>query len=279
MVCSLNCSAANGSIPRRAGGCPGGAERSIGTFSLATFGVGATVGTGTFFGLSAAAPKSVPAVVISLVVAGIAAGPAALCRAEPASGIPVSGYAGFQPPQALSAARFGDDPRLPNLPAVILIACARSCGSAVPANPRCRRVSGGERGDGRHQAVGAGGPCCRGGGHVVDLLGDSGAAVRPDPHPAGRPGPRWNLRHETLRHWTLRHCWPDPVGARTSPRPRGARWWWFRRPRVGQGRSPRKANQPTATMVVVPAGLASARDGVRGRRISRPSRWVRRCRG
>ena len=66
-------------------------KRSIGTFQLTMFGVGATVGTGIFFVLSEAVPKSGPAVVVSFIIAGIAAGLAALCYAELASTIPVSG--------------------------------------------------------------------------------------------------------------------------------------------------------------------------------------------
>lgn len=90
------------------------------------FGVGATVGTGIFFVLSEAIPKPGPAVVVTFVIAGNAAGPAALCYAELASTILVSGstyssaYAapgelvvlGFQLPQALSAAPFDRDPAL-----------------------------------------------------------------------------------------------------------------------------------------------------------------------
>ena len=65
--------------------------RSIGTFQLAMFGVGATIGTGIFFVLSAAVPEAGPAVVVSFVMAGIAAGLAAICYAEMASSVPVSG--------------------------------------------------------------------------------------------------------------------------------------------------------------------------------------------
>ncbi len=66
-------------------------KRSIGTFQLTLFGVGATVGTGIFFVLSEAVPKAGPGVVVSFVIAGIAAGLAALCYAELASAVPVSG--------------------------------------------------------------------------------------------------------------------------------------------------------------------------------------------
>ncbi|MDQ1319166.1 MAG: basic amino acid/polyamine antiporter, family [Actinomycetota bacterium] len=66
-------------------------KRSIGTFQLTMFGVGATVGTGIFFVLGVAVPEAGPAVVVSFVIAGIAAGLAAVCYAELASAVPVSG--------------------------------------------------------------------------------------------------------------------------------------------------------------------------------------------
>ena len=65
--------------------------RTIGTFALTMFGVGATVGTGIFFVLQEAVPDAGPAVVVSFLVAGLAAGLSALCYAELASAIPVSG--------------------------------------------------------------------------------------------------------------------------------------------------------------------------------------------
>jgi amino acid transporter len=66
-------------------------KRSIGTFQLTMFGVGATVGTGIFFVLSQAVPEAGPGVVVSFIIAGIAAGLAAICYAELASAVPVSG--------------------------------------------------------------------------------------------------------------------------------------------------------------------------------------------
>src|SRR3954454_12231040 len=66
-------------------------QRSFGTFQLMMFGVGATVGTGIFFVLQEAVPDAGPAVIVSFIVAGIAAGLSALCYAEVASAIPVSG--------------------------------------------------------------------------------------------------------------------------------------------------------------------------------------------
>lgn len=66
-------------------------KRSIGTFQLTMFGVGATVGTGIFFVLSVAVPEAGPAVALSFLIAGLAAGLAAVCYAELASAVPVSG--------------------------------------------------------------------------------------------------------------------------------------------------------------------------------------------
>ncbi len=65
--------------------------RNLSTFQLTMFGVGATVGTGIFFVLGEAVPKAGPAVLISFLVAGFAAGLSALAYAEMASAIPVSG--------------------------------------------------------------------------------------------------------------------------------------------------------------------------------------------
>jgi len=65
--------------------------RNIGTFQLTMFGVGATVGTGIFFVLSESIPKAGPAVIVSFIVAAICAGLSALCYAELAAAIPVSG--------------------------------------------------------------------------------------------------------------------------------------------------------------------------------------------
>ena len=66
-------------------------ERSFGTFQLTMFGVGATVGTGIFFVLQEAVPDAGPAVIIAFLIAGLGAGLSALCYAELASAIPVSG--------------------------------------------------------------------------------------------------------------------------------------------------------------------------------------------
>jgi amino acid transporter len=65
--------------------------RSIGLFQLTLFGVGATIGTGIFFVLSQAVPVAGPAVIWSFVIAGTVAGLTAVCYAELASAVPVSG--------------------------------------------------------------------------------------------------------------------------------------------------------------------------------------------
>lgn len=75
------------------GAAPAGPQlkRTIGTFQLTMFGVGGTIGTGIFFVLSSAVPEAGPAVIFSFVLAGVAAGLAAICYAEMASAVPVSG--------------------------------------------------------------------------------------------------------------------------------------------------------------------------------------------
>jgi basic amino acid/polyamine antiporter, APA family len=66
-------------------------SRSIGLFQLTMFGVGATIGTGIFIILTEAVPEAGPAVILSFVLAGITAALTAVCYAELASTIPVSG--------------------------------------------------------------------------------------------------------------------------------------------------------------------------------------------
>ncbi|MBJ7290792.1 amino acid permease [Williamsia sp.] len=68
-----------------------GLKRNITTVQLASFGIGSTIGTGIFFVMSVAVPEAGPSVIISFIFAGIAAGLAALCYAEMASAVPVSG--------------------------------------------------------------------------------------------------------------------------------------------------------------------------------------------
>lgn len=69
----------------------GGLQRRLGTFQLAMLGVGATVGTGIFFVMHEAVPLAGPAVIVSFLLAGLAAGLSAVCYAEMASAVPVSG--------------------------------------------------------------------------------------------------------------------------------------------------------------------------------------------
>ncbi|UWF77704.1 MULTISPECIES: amino acid permease [Microbacterium] len=66
-------------------------KRSIGLFALTMIGIGATIGTGIFYVLSGAVPIAGPAVVWSFVIAGAVAGVTALCYAELAGSVPVSG--------------------------------------------------------------------------------------------------------------------------------------------------------------------------------------------
>ena len=68
-------------------------QRTLGVFLLTMFGVGETVGSGIFIVLSQSVPQAGPAVVISFIIAGLAAGLAAICYAELASAVPVSGSA------------------------------------------------------------------------------------------------------------------------------------------------------------------------------------------
>jgi basic amino acid/polyamine antiporter, APA family len=66
-------------------------SRSLGLFQLSMFGIGATIGTGIFIVLTEAAPIAGPAVVWSFVFAGVVAGLTAICYAELAGAVPVSG--------------------------------------------------------------------------------------------------------------------------------------------------------------------------------------------
>src|SRR4051794_16367471 len=65
--------------------------RSIGLFQLSMFGIGATIGTGIFIVLTQAVPVAGPAVIWSFVLAGTVAALTAICYAELASAVPVSG--------------------------------------------------------------------------------------------------------------------------------------------------------------------------------------------
>src|ERR671923_2034568 len=66
-------------------------KRSISLFQLSLFGIGATIGTGIFIVFSSAVPEAGPAVIFSFVFAGVVAGLTAICYAELASAVPVSG--------------------------------------------------------------------------------------------------------------------------------------------------------------------------------------------
>ena len=66
-------------------------SRSIGLFQLTLFGVGATIGTGIFVILTEAVPTAGPAVILSFAMAGVVAGLTAICYAELAGAVPVSG--------------------------------------------------------------------------------------------------------------------------------------------------------------------------------------------
>ncbi|KAG4073371.1 hypothetical protein HA402_008527 [Bradysia odoriphaga] len=68
-----------------------GLKRSIGLFALTMIGVGGTIGTGIFYVLSSAVPIAGPAVIWSFVIGGAVAGVTALCYAELAGSVPVSG--------------------------------------------------------------------------------------------------------------------------------------------------------------------------------------------
>ncbi|MFT3889192.1 MAG: amino acid permease [Arachnia sp.] len=68
-----------------------GLKRTLGLLPLMMLGIGGTVGTGIFFVLNQAVPFAGPAVLISFLVAGLVAGLTALCYAELASSVPVSG--------------------------------------------------------------------------------------------------------------------------------------------------------------------------------------------
>src|SRR5438552_2727609 len=69
----------------------GGLRRTVGVFQLTMIGIGATIGTGIFFALDSAVPEAGPAVILSFVIGAVTAALTALCYAELASAVPVSG--------------------------------------------------------------------------------------------------------------------------------------------------------------------------------------------
>jgi len=77
--------------PAHGGPGDGSLERSLGVFSLAMIGVGATIGTGIFFTMAEAVPKAGPSVILSFLIAAVTAGLTALCYAELSFRVPASG--------------------------------------------------------------------------------------------------------------------------------------------------------------------------------------------
>jgi len=73
------------------GGSSESLQRTITLPALLLMGVGSTLGTGIFFVLTESAPIAGPAVIVSFILAAFAAGLTALCYAEVASAIPVTG--------------------------------------------------------------------------------------------------------------------------------------------------------------------------------------------
>src|SRR5262245_66013606 len=69
-------------------------KKTLGATALTLLGVGAVIGTGIFVLTGQAAGRhSGPAVVISMIIAGIVSALAALCYSEFASSVPISGSA------------------------------------------------------------------------------------------------------------------------------------------------------------------------------------------
>lgn len=68
-------------------------QRSLGAFQLTMLGIGAVIGTGIFVLTAEAAQKAGPGMMLSFVIAGLVCAVAALCYAEMASMVPVSGSA------------------------------------------------------------------------------------------------------------------------------------------------------------------------------------------
>ena len=70
-----------------------GLHRSLGAFQLTMLGIGAVIGTGIFVLTAEAAQKAGPGMMLSFVIAGFVCAVAALCYAEMAAMVPVSGSA------------------------------------------------------------------------------------------------------------------------------------------------------------------------------------------
>lgn len=73
------------------GGHDADLARTMGLFQLTMLGVGCTIGTGIFFVLTTEVPAAGPAIIFSFILAAIVAGFTALCYAELAGAVPVSG--------------------------------------------------------------------------------------------------------------------------------------------------------------------------------------------
>ncbi|WP_204991972.1 MULTISPECIES: amino acid permease [unclassified Sphingopyxis] len=68
-------------------------HRSLGAFQLTMLGIGAVIGTGIFVLTAEAAQKAGPGMMVSFIIAGLVCAFAALCYAEMAAMVPVSGSA------------------------------------------------------------------------------------------------------------------------------------------------------------------------------------------
>jgi APA family basic amino acid/polyamine antiporter len=68
-------------------------QRSLGAFQLTMLGIGAVIGTGIFVLTAEAAQRAGPGMMVSFIIAGLVCAFAALCYAEMASMVPVSGSA------------------------------------------------------------------------------------------------------------------------------------------------------------------------------------------
>ena len=68
-------------------------HRTLGAFQLTMLGIGAVIGTGIFVLTAEAAQKAGPGMMVSFIIAGVVCAVAALCYAEMAAMVPVSGSA------------------------------------------------------------------------------------------------------------------------------------------------------------------------------------------
>src|SRR3990167_6431939 len=68
-------------------------QRSLGPFQLTMLGIGAIIGTGIFVLTAEAAQKAGPGMILAFIIAGFVCAVAALCYAEMAAMVPVSGSA------------------------------------------------------------------------------------------------------------------------------------------------------------------------------------------